>query len=132
MPRRKQLKISAIDLKVYESLVEELKKNLQFSDCDFSTLEIKALSKKASPRIIEENLNKAIRNLERQIAINGKDKMLNKKGLCKAMGISRPTLDKWCEYGFISTKSTTQFWGGYEPFEPGIVLKKLKELKNKQ
>jgi len=106
MPLRKQLKISAIDLKVYDSLVEELKKNLQFSDCDFSTLEITALSKKASPRIIEENLNKAIRNLERQITINGKDKILNKKGLCKAMGISRPTLDKWCEYGFISTELT--------------------------
>jgi len=132
MPRRKQLKIFAKDLKLYDILVVELKKNPQFSDCDFSTLEITALSKKAPPRIIEENLNKVIRNLERQIAINGKDKILNKKGLCKAMGISRPTLDKWCEYGFISTKTTTKFWGGYEPFEPGIVLKQLIELKNKQ
>jgi len=77
-------------------------------------------------------LNKAIRNLERQIAINGNDKILNKKGLCKAMGISRPTLDKWCEYGFISTERTTQFWGGHEPFEPGIVLKQLIGLKNKR
>jgi len=132
MPRRKQLKIFAKDLKLYDILVVELKKNPQFSDCDFSTLEITALSKKAPPRIIEENLNKVIRNLERQIAIYGKDKILNKKGLCKALGISRPTLDKWCEYGFISTERTTQFWGGYEPFEPGIVLKQLIELKNKQ
>src|SRR5665647_813235 len=125
MPRRKQLKISANNLKVYDTLVTELQKIPQFSDCDFSTLEITALSKKAPPRIIEENLDKAIRNLERQIAFNGTDKILNKKGLCKAMGISRPTLDKWCEYGFISTERTTQFWGGYEPFEPGIVLKQL-------
>ena len=132
MPRRKQLKIFAKDLKLYDILVVELKKNPQFSDCDFSTLEITALSKKAPPRIIEENLNKVIRNLERQIAIYGKDKILNKKGLCKALGISRPTLDKWCEYGFISTERTTQFWGGYEPFEPGIVLKQLIELKNKK
>lgn len=123
MPRRKQLKISAIDLKVYDSLVTELQKNPQFSHCDFSTLEISALSKKTSPRITEENLEKVIQNLKRQIAINGNDKILNKKGLCKAMGISRPTLDKWCEYGFISTESTTKFWGGIEPFEPGIVLK---------
>ena len=132
MPRRKQLKMSAIELKVYNSLVEELKKNLQFSDCDFSTLEITALSKKASPRIIEENLNKAIRNLERQITINGKDKILNKKGLCKAMGISRPTLDKWYEYGFISTETATKFWGGSEPFKLGIVLIQLKQMKNNQ
>jgi hypothetical protein len=132
MPRRKQLKISAIDLKVYDSLLDELKKNPVFSDCDFSTLEIIALSKKASPLIIEENLDKAILNLERQIAINGTNKVLNKKGLCKAMGISRPTLDKWCEYGFISTESTTKFWGSYEPFEPGIILKQLIELKNKK
>ena len=132
MPRRKQSKIFAKDLKLYDVLVVELQKNPLFSDCDFSTLEITALTKKAPPRIIEENLDKVIRNLERQIAFNGTDKILNKKGLCKAMGISRPTLDKWCEYGFISTKTTTQFWGGYEPFEPGIVLKQLIELKNKQ
>ena len=132
MPRRKQLKISGKNLKVYDSLVTELQKNPIFSDCDFSTLEIIALSKKAPPRIIGENLNKVIRNLERQIAINGKDKLLNKKGLCKAMGISRPTLDKWCENGFISTESATKFWGGNEPFETRMVLKQLIELKNKK
>jgi len=132
MPRRKQLKISGKNLKVYDSLVTELQKNPIFSDCDFSTLEIIALSKKAPPRIIGENLNKVIRNLERQIAINGKDKLLNKKGLCKAMGISRPTLDKWCDYGFISIESTTKFWGIYEPFETRMVLKQLIELKNKK
>jgi hypothetical protein len=91
MPRRKQLKISANDLKLYDTLVAELRKNPLFSDCDFITLEITALTKKVPPRIIEENLNKAIRNLERQIAINGNDKILNKKGLCKAMGISTYT-----------------------------------------
>jgi len=132
MPRRKQLKIFATNLKLYDSLVAELRKNPLFSECDFSTLEITALSKKPPPRIIEENLNKAIRNMERQITINGKDKILNKKDLCKAMGISRPTLDKWCEYGFISTESATKFWGGNEPFELEIVLKQLIELKNKQ
>jgi len=132
MPRRKQLKISAKDLKVYYSLVTELQKNPIFSDCDFSTLEIIALSKKAPPRIIEENLDKAIRNLERQIAFNGTNKIINKKGLSKAMGISRPTLDKWYEYGFIYTETATKFWGGFEPFELGIVLKQLKQLKNNQ
>ena len=77
MPRRKQLKISAKDLKVYETLVTELQKDPVFSDIDFGTLEIIALSKKTSPRIIEENLDKAILNLERQIAFNGTDKILN-------------------------------------------------------
>ena len=132
MPRRKQLKIFATNLKLYDTLVAELRKNPLFCDCDFGTLEIIALSKKAPPRIIEENLDKAIRNLERQIAFNGNDKILNKKGLCKAIGISRPTLDKWCEYGFISTETDTKFWGGSEPFELGIVLKQLKQLKNNQ
>ena len=132
MSQRKQLKITAKDLKVYETLVTELQKNPVFSDCDFGTLEIIALSKKAPPRIIEENLDKAIRNLERQIAFNGTDKILNKKGLSKAMGISRPTLDKWYEYGFISTETAAKFWGGFEPFELGIVLKQLKQLKNIQ
>ena len=132
MPRRKQLKISVKDLKVYETLVTELQKNPIFSDCDLSTLEIIALSKKTPPRIIKENLDKAIRNLKRQIAFNGTDKILNKKGLSKAMGISRPTLDKWCENGFIATESTNKFWGGFEPFELGLVLKQLIKQKNKQ
>ncbi len=35
MPRRKQHKIFAKDLKVYETLVTELQKNSVFSDCDF-------------------------------------------------------------------------------------------------
>ena len=48
------------------------------------------------------------------------------------MGISRPTLDKWYEYGFISTETATKFWGGSEPFELGIVLKQLKQLRNNQ
>jgi hypothetical protein len=64
-------------------------------------------------------------------AIAERDKILNKKSLCKVLGISRPTLDKWCEYGFISTEPSSKFWGGYEPFEPGKVLKQLIELKNK-
>ena len=132
MPRRKLLKISATDLKVYDALVTELQKNPVFRDCDFGTLEIIAFSKKATPRILEENLDKAIRNLKRQIAFNSVDKILNKKGLSKAMGISRPTLDKWCDEGFISTESTTKFWGSFEPFELGLVLKQLIELKNKQ
>lgn len=100
-------------------------------DCDFNTLEIIALSKKAPPRITQKKLDKAIRNLERQIAFNGENKLLNKKGLCKAMGISRPTLDKWCEAGFISSETGSNDWGYYEPFEPGIVLRQLIILRNK-
>ena len=130
MPRRKQLKISAAELKIHDLLIAELQKTPQFINCDFSTLEIVALSKKAPPRITEEKLYKAIRNLERQIAFNGKNKLLNKKGLCKAMGISRPTLDKWCEAGFISSDAASNRRGDYEPFEPGIVLSQLIILKN--
>ncbi len=99
-------------------------------NCDFSTLEIIALSKKAPPRITQGKLDKAIKNLERQIAFYGKNKLLNKKGLCKAMGISRPTLDKWCEAGFISSETASNRQGDYEPFEPEIVLSQLITLKN--
>jgi len=54
MPRRKQLKISAKDLKVYETLVTELQKDPVFSDCDFGTLEIIALSKKLHPGLLRK------------------------------------------------------------------------------
>ena len=46
----------------------ELQKYRSFSDCDFNTLEIIALPKKAPLWIIEANLDKVILNLERQIA----------------------------------------------------------------
>jgi hypothetical protein len=69
--------------------------------------------------------------MKRQIAINGNNKILNKKGQCKAMGISRPILDKWFEKGFSTTEPATKFWGGYLPFEPDKVQKQLIELKNK-
>jgi len=130
MPRRKQLKISAAELKIHDSLIAELQKTPQFKNCDFSTLEIIALSKKAPPRITQEKLDKAIRNLEWQIGYNGKNKLLNKKGLCKVMGISRPTLDKWCEAGFISSETASNRRSDYEPFELGIVLSQLITLKN--
>jgi hypothetical protein len=130
MPRRKQLKMSAGELKINDLLIAELQKTAQFMNCDFSTLEIVALSKKAPPRITQEKLDKAIKNLERQIAFYGKKKLLNKKGLCKAMGISRPTLDKWCEAGFISSETVSNHRGDYEPFESGIVLSQLITLKN--
>jgi hypothetical protein len=131
MPRRKLLKIMAVELKINDSLIAELQKTPQFMNCDFSTLEIIALSKKAPPRITQEKLDKAIRNLERQIAFYGKNKLLNKKGLCKAIGISRPTLDNWCEAGFISSETDSNRRGDYEPFEPGIVLRQLIILRNK-
>lgn len=130
MPRRKQLKMSAGELKINDLLIAELQKTPQFMNCDFSTLEIVALSKKAPPRITQEKLDKAIKNLERQIAFYGKKKLLNKKGLCKAMGISGPTLDKWCEAGFISSETVSNHRGDYEPFESGIVLSQLIILKN--
>lgn len=48
------------------------------------------------------------------------------------MGISRPTLDKWCEAGFISSETGSNDWGDHEPFEPGIVLGQMITLKNTQ
>ena len=68
MPRKKLLKISAMELKIHDSLIAELQKTPHFMDCNFSTLEIVALSKKAPLRITQEKLDKAIKNLERQIS----------------------------------------------------------------
>ncbi len=131
MPRRTLLKISAAELKIHDELVAELQKNPQFRNCDFSTLEIIALSKKPPPRMLRKNADKVIRNLQRLLSICGKDKILNKKGLCKAMGISRPTFDKWCENGFIATDHASELGCNPGPFEPEVILNQLLGYRNK-
>lgn len=131
MPRRKQQKVFSKELKIHDELVAELQKNQQFRNCDFSTLEIIGLSKKPPPRMLGKIVDKVIRNLQRLIAIGGKDKIMNKKGLCKAMGISRPTFDKWCENGFIATDHASELGCDPGPFEPEVILNQLLGYRSK-
>lgn len=106
MPRRKQITLRAKDLSIFDQLASELSKNPEIaSDYDMNSIEI-TIKKKITPYI--KDADKAISNLQHYYAanrqfiktINGKQ-LISKNQLAKMMKVSRPTLDKWLEHGFI-------------------------------
>ena len=106
MPRRKQIKIQAKDTSIYEQIVSELSKNPELAeDYDMDSIEI-TIKKKHQPYI--QDVDRAILNLQRYYAANKQHietfdgwQIISKKDLAKMMKVSRPTLDKWIENGFI-------------------------------
>ena len=57
MPRRKQYKITAREMEVFDAIVAELQQKPELADYDMNTLEI-SVKKKINPRI--QNIDKAI------------------------------------------------------------------------
>ena len=106
MPRRKQIKVQAKDTSIYKQIVLELSKNSELAeDYDMDSIEI-TIKKKHQPYI--QDIDKAILNLQRYYAANKQYietfngwQIISKKDLAKMMKVSRPTLDKWIENGFI-------------------------------
>ena len=106
MPRRKQIKIQAKDTSIYEQIVSELSKNPELAeDYDMDSIEI-TIKKKHQPYI--QDVDRAILNLQRYYAANKQYietfegwQIISKKDLAKMMKVSRPTLDKWLENGFV-------------------------------
>lgn len=135
MPRRKQYKISARQTAIYDTIVSELQKNPELADYDMETIEV-SVKKKITPRI--RNIDKAIDNLKRYIAVNKEfiqivngEAIVSKKDIAKMLKISRPTLDKWIREGFVSpTKS--EVLSNTDIFPPDLILKQLQNQKNKK
>ena len=106
MPRRKQIKIQAKDTSICEQIVSELSKNPELAeDYDMDSIEI-TIKKKHQPYI--QDVDRAILNLQRYYAANKQYietfegwQIISKKDLAKMMKVSRPTLDKWLENGFV-------------------------------
>lgn len=110
MPRRKRHTIKAQDLDICKALVRELSAKDELADFDMATIEISILKNKADPKI--QDPEKAVKNLERYIAING-DKDVLKSKLFKIMKVSRPTLDKWIGDELLKptyTKGQFDYW----------------------
>ena len=106
MSRRKQIKIPAKDLFVYDNLVGELEGNPLMDKYDLSTIQLVILEKKAEPKI--RDVDRAIENLKRYAIINKDfietfegEQIINKKDLAHMMKVTRPTLDRWIQAGFI-------------------------------
>ncbi|WP_297094025.1 hypothetical protein [uncultured Draconibacterium sp.] len=134
MPRRKQYKIPAREMEVYDAIVAELQQKPELADYDMNTLEI-SVRKKINPRI--QNIDKAIENLERYMVVNKEfirivngEAIVLKKDIAKMLKISRPTLDKWIKDGFISSVKS-EVMDNTEIFPPDLILKQLQNQKKK-
>jgi len=135
MPRRKQYKISARQTAIYDVIVAELQQNPELADYDMETIEI-SVKKKINPRI--QNLDLAIANLKRYLAINGDhiqtingEMIVSKKEIARMLKISRPTLDKWIREKFV-TPVKSSVLSDTKIFPPDLVLKQLQNQKNKK
>ena len=67
MPRRKQTTIKLDDMKIYPTLIEELRNNPTYSDKDFATLKLTVLD---SYEVSIKDVDKAIISLQRYLSPN--------------------------------------------------------------
>lgn len=99
MARRAQIIIDAKNLDTYRALIDEIKTKGYPIDENTTTVRIHALAEYEEK--ICKDLGKIEERLKNYIAING-NKRVAKNELCKILRISRPTLNRWIEKGFIS------------------------------
>ena len=101
MSRRRKIEIKASELECYETLVAELSKREEFANFDAESLRVWAYESYEQEL---KGVDKALRNLDRWIAAHQNDlyltniqgeRLLCKQDLAKALGITRPTLDRW-------------------------------------
>ena len=101
MSRRRKIEIKASELECYETLVAELSKREEFANFDAESLRVWAYESYDQEL---KGVDKALRNLDRWIAVHQNDlyltniqgeRLLCKQDLAKALGITRPTLDRW-------------------------------------
>lgn len=134
MPRRKQHKILAREMEIYDTIVAELQKNPELAGYDMGTIEL-SVKKKITPRI--QNIDRAMRNLERYIVVNKEfiqvvngETIVLKKDIVKMLKISRPTLNKWIKDGFVSSVKS-KVMDNTEIFPPDLILAQLQSQKKK-
>ena len=101
MPRRRKIEIKASELECYETLVAELSKREEFANFDAGSLRVWAYESYEQEL---KGVDKALRNLDYWLAAHRNDlfitnmqgeRLLCKQDLAKALGITRPTLDRW-------------------------------------
>lgn len=101
MPRRRKIEIKASKLECYEMLVAELSRREEFANFDAESLRMWAYESYEQEL---KGVDKALHNLDRWLAAHRNElyltnfqgeRLLCKQELAKALGITRPTLDRW-------------------------------------
>lgn len=135
MARRRKIEIPAKDLKCFNPLVEELKKHPAFADFDPKSIKISAYESYES---IIKDVASAIRCLDRYEWINrdniftfNEKQIISKSDIAKALGISRPTVDKWIEAGFLDGCEVS-LGPSVKSYQLPLIRQKLIEYRDKQ
>ena len=101
MPRRRKIEIKASELECYDKLVAELSKRDEFANFDAESMRVWAYESYEQEL---KGVDKALRNLDRWLVAHRNElyltnfqgeRLLCKQELAKALGITRPTLDRW-------------------------------------
>ena len=101
MPRRRKIEIKASELECYETLVAELSKRTEFAKFDAESLRVWAYESYEQEL---KGVEKSLRRLDHWLAAHHNElfitnmqgeRLLCKQDLAKALGITRPTLDRW-------------------------------------
>ena len=101
MPRRRKIEIKASELECYEMLVAELSKREEFANFDTASLRVWAYESYEQEL---KGVDKALRKFDHWLAAHRNElfitnmqgeRLLCKQDLAKALGIARPTLDRW-------------------------------------
>lgn len=132
MPRRKVKYIAATELSCFEQVVAELKDRSDFDGYDLSTLAL-SVKYQVEPTIRPANLQKAIDNIERYVAINCKepfDYIVGVSKLAKISKISRPTITRWCADKFIRPETEQVKFSSEQDglYDLGVVLEQLRAI----
>ena len=101
MSRRRKIEIKASELECYETLVAELSKRTEFANIDTASLRVWAYESYEQEL---KGVEKSLRRLDHWLAAHRNElfitnmqgeRLLCKQDLAKALGITRPTLDRW-------------------------------------
>ena len=105
MPRRRKITIRASELECFETLVRELQQRPEFAGFDPSSLHVWTYEryepklKDADAILRRFDYWLGVHKGERYLMANG-SRLFNKKELAEALGVARPTLDRWITNGW--------------------------------
>lgn len=134
MPRRRKIEIKASELACFDTLVETLRTRPEFADFDPTSLHVWAYEN-YEPTI--RNAARAIRHFDYWLAAHRNEMFLSsysgnrlfcKKDLAEALGITRPTLDRWIANGWLEGCTARAFSNGERCYSADAVREALEKL----
>ena len=135
MPRRRKIEIKVSELACFDTLVEALRSRPEFAEFDPASLRVWAYED-YEPTI--RNAARVIRHFDCWLAAHRNEMFLSsdsgsrlfcKKDLAEALGITRPTLDRWITNGWLEPCRVQISAGGDTLFAANAVREVLERFR---